>query len=83
MPPMPPAVLAAPPPRTYYREHYSDTADKNPMMERTAGYLAGYRFTDAGGAGVPTPAALHDQTTLLLGGGTRYRPHGRYTVRTQ
>lgn len=29
------------------------------------GYLAGYRFTDAGGAGVPTPAMLRDQTVAL------------------
>jgi hypothetical protein len=34
-------------------------------LERTAGCLAGYRFKDTGGAGVPTPANLRDQTTAL------------------
>jgi hypothetical protein len=50
-------------PRTY-RELYSDDS-YNPAPERIAGYLAGYRFTDLGGGGVPTPAALRDQTIAL------------------
>lgn len=50
-------------PRTY-RELYSDAAN-NPPPARTAGYLAGYRFTDAQGGGVPTPATLKDQTVVL------------------
>jgi hypothetical protein len=62
----PPVGLAAPPtvpPRTY-RELYVD-ATNNPTPERTAGYLAGYRFAEPGGGGVPTPAALRDQTIAL------------------
>ena len=55
--------MAPPTPRSY-RELYSDMAN-NPPLERTAGYLAGYRFTDVNGAGVPTPANLRDQTTTL------------------
>jgi hypothetical protein len=47
-----------------YRELYSDAAN-NPRLDRTAEYLFGYRFTDAGGAGVPTPAALRFQTIAL------------------
>lgn len=46
-----------------YREPYSNAA-YNPPPERTAGYLFGYRFTDPAG-GVPTPAALRDQTVAL------------------
>ena len=65
VPPAAPAAAAIPPvaPRTY-RELYSDAA-KNPPLDRTAGYLAGYRFTDEGGPGVPTPASLRDQTVTL------------------
>lgn len=61
-PPVAPAADFAPTPapRTY-RELYSDAAN-NPPLARTAGFLAGYRFT---GAGVPTPAALRDQTIAL------------------
>lgn len=55
--------LAAPAPRTY-RELYSD-ASNGPALDRLGGYLAGYRFTDGGGAGVPTPVALRDQTVTL------------------
>ena len=62
------AVPAAPPiialPPRSYRELYSD-ASNNPRLDRTAEYLLGYRFTDAGGGGVPTPAALLDQTIAL------------------
>ena len=59
--PRPPA--AAPAPRTY-RELYSDVSN-GPAVDRIGGYLAGYRFTDGGGAGVPTPVALRDQTVTL------------------
>lgn len=59
-----PVVDVAPARPRSYRELYSD-ATNNPPPERTAGYLAGYRFTDAGGLGVPTPANLRDQTTAL------------------
>ena len=56
----PPAV-ATPEPRTYC-ELYS-TAANNPGLERTAGFLASYRFTEEeAGEGVPTPAMLRDQT---------------------
>ena len=58
----------APPPPTVaprsYRELYSNAAN-SPTVERTAGYLAGYRFVDAAGGGVPTPATLRDQTIAL------------------
>ena len=65
VPEAPGKVLPAPPPPRSYREIYSDAAS-NPTLARTAGYLSGYRFSDvAGGAGVPTPAALRDQTTTL------------------
>lgn len=57
-PPVPPV------PATTYRELYSDAAN-SPTMERTAGYLAGYRFVDGGGGAVPTPAGLRDQTVSL------------------
>jgi hypothetical protein len=43
---------------------YSDAAN-NPPSDRTARYLSGYRFTDPGGDGVPTPAGLRDQTITL------------------
>lgn len=56
----PVAVQAA---RTY-REYYLERGNV-PVAERVAGYLAGYRFNDVGGAGVPTPAALIDQTVTL------------------
>jgi hypothetical protein len=64
-PPAAPAGAAIPPatPRSY-RELYSDAAN-NPPVDRTAGYLAGYRFNDEGGVGVPTPASLRDQTVTL------------------
>jgi hypothetical protein len=48
--PEPVEAVAAAPPRTY-RELYGDAAN-NPAPERTAAYLAGYCFTDVGGAGV-------------------------------
>ena len=57
------AALPTPPPRTY-RELYASAAN-NPTPERTARYLAGYRFTDPGAGGVPTPAVLRDQTISL------------------
>ena len=65
MPPAAPAAVAIPrtAPRTY-RELYSDAAN-NPPADRTARYLAGYRFTDEGGLGVPTPVSLRDQTVTL------------------
>ena len=61
----PPApAFVAPAPRTSYRELYSDAAS-NPAPDRTAGYLAGYCFTDAEGGAIPTPANLRDQTIAL------------------
>lgn len=60
---VPDVVIPRTEPRTY-RELYSD-ASYNPAPERVAGYLVGYRFTDPGGVGVPTPAALRDQTIVL------------------
>ena len=64
VPAAPGEVLPAPPPRSY-REIYSDAAN-NPTLARTVGYLSGYRFSEvAGGAGVPNPATLRDQTTAL------------------
>lgn len=46
-----------------YQEHYRERGHL-PPPDRVAGYLGGYRFTDVGG-GVPTPAALRDQTVTL------------------
>ena len=65
-PPEVPQVAALPPtqPARTYRELYAD-ASNNPAPDRTAGYLAGYRFTDPAGGLVPTPAALRDQTVTL------------------
>lgn len=54
---------AGPAARTY-REYYLERGHV-PPPERVAGYLAGYRFTEAGGVGVPTPAVLRDQTVTL------------------
>ena len=51
-------------PATTYREYYSDTGN-SPNPDRIQGYLNGYRFTDNGGGGVPTPAALRDLTVTL------------------
>lgn len=61
-PPLPVDVPLEEEPCTY-RELYSNAAN-NPPPDRTAGYLFGYRFTDPAG-GVPTPAALRDQTVAL------------------
>ena len=47
-----------------YREYYL-TLGNAPPLERVAGFLAGYRFTDGGGGAVPTPATLRDQTVAL------------------
>ena len=47
-----------------YREYYWGKG-LVPPLERVAQYLFGYRFTDVGGGGVPTPATLRDQTTTL------------------
>lgn len=60
---LPPVPLQPPAPSTY-RELYSDAAN-SPTFERTAAYLAGYRFVDAGQGAVPAPAALRDQTVAL------------------
>ena len=91
IPPIPaePAVAApvvTTPPRTY-RKLYSD-ASNNPAPDRTARFMAGYRFTDPGGAagGVPTPAILRDQTVTLSDRqpmaflALRTGPDGRYEV---
>lgn len=48
-------------PRTY-RELYADAAN-NPTFDRTAAYLAGYRF--AGEGVIPTPIQLRDQTVSM------------------
>lgn len=47
-----------------YREYYSE-ASNSPAPERVRGYLNGYRFTDPNGGGIPTPAALRDQTVTM------------------
>lgn len=61
----PPMAEMVPSKPRSYRELYSD-ATNNPLPERTAGFLSGYRFTEAaGGAGVPTPAYLRDQMVTL------------------
>lgn len=59
-----PEAVVAPTVTRTYRELYSE-ASNNPTRERTAGFLSGYRFTDIGGNGVPTPATLRDQTVTL------------------
>ena len=60
----PPVVaLARAPPRSY-RELYGNDA-YNTAPGHTAAYLAGYRFTDADGEVIPTPATLRDQTIAL------------------
>ena len=46
-----------------YRELMSD-ASNSPSPDRVANYLQGYRFDGAPG-GIPTPAALRDQTAIL------------------
>lgn len=56
--PLPDRVSA---PRTY-RELYAEAAN-NPPRDRTAGYLAGYRFSGEGV--IPTPTQLRDQTVTL------------------
>ena len=58
-PGIPPVTVAAA--RTY-RESFFERGNV-PTPDRVAGYLAGYRFTDA--SGVPTPAILRDQTVTL------------------
>ncbi|KAI2502315.1 hypothetical protein MHU86_12119 [Fragilaria crotonensis] len=58
------AIPAPPPAPTSYRELYSD-ATNSPPLDRTAAYLASYRFTDAGLGAVPTPAVLRDQAVAL------------------
>ncbi|KAI2501865.1 hypothetical protein MHU86_12630 [Fragilaria crotonensis] len=47
-----------------YQEYYLERGNV-PPPERVAAYLAGYRFTDVGGAGVPAPIALRDLTVTL------------------
>lgn len=59
--PPPPAGAIREAPRTY-RELYADAAN-NPAPDRTAGYLAGYRF--AGEGVIPVPIQLRDQTVAM------------------
>lgn len=60
----PPPAPVPPVAPTNYRELYSD-ATNSPPFDRTAGYLASYRFAEGGLGGVPTPAALRDQTVAI------------------
>ena len=66
----PPGVgLNAPPapasePALNYREYYW-ARGLAPPLDRIANYLGGYRFTDPGGGGIPTPSTLRDQTVAL------------------
>ena len=61
---VPVPVVPVAPPKTY-RELYANAAN-NHSLHRTAGYLGGYRFTDALGGAVPTHIALvRDQTIAL------------------
>jgi hypothetical protein len=70
VPPQPaqagPVPLPIPPTQspTTYREVYADAAN-SPAPDRTARFMAGYRFADPGAGGVPTPAALRDQTVAI------------------
>jgi hypothetical protein len=85
-PGIPPVAVAAS--RTY-REYYLERGNV-PTPDRVAGYLAGYSFTDAGGAGVPTPANLRDLTVtlsdrqsmarvrLVFGAGSRWEERSDY-----
>lgn len=63
--PAAPAVRAgaAPARPSTYRELLADEAN-GPAPGRLADYLSGYRF-DGGGAAIPTPATLRDQTVTL------------------
>jgi hypothetical protein len=66
LPAVPPAAIPAPialTAPTTYRQLFAD-ATRDAVFDRPGEYLAGYRFTDAGGA-VPVPATLRDQTSLL------------------
>ena len=47
-----------------YREYYW-ARGLAPPLDRMANFLGGYRFTDPGGGGIPTTAALRDQTVSL------------------
>ena len=51
-------------PAVTYREYNSD-ARNGPAPDRVRHFLGGYHFNDIGGGGVPTPAALRDQTVTL------------------
>ena len=66
LPPLvvPPMPVPPPAPATTYRKLYSNAAN-SPALERTAGYVAGYRFIDGGVGAVPTPAGLRDQAVSL------------------
>lgn len=55
-----PAVMAP----TTYRELMTD-ATRDAVAANPGAYLAGYRFVDPGGAAIPVPATLRDQTVLL------------------
>ncbi|KAI2510215.1 hypothetical protein MHU86_4247 [Fragilaria crotonensis] len=59
-----PGIPVAPVLPSTYRELYTDAAN-NPSRDRTAGFMAGYRFMDPTGGAIPTPAALRDQTVAL------------------
>ena len=58
-PPLQGAAMVAP---HTYRELYANAAN-NPTFDRTAAYLAGYRF--AGEGVIPTPIQLRDQTASM------------------
>ena len=64
VPPGPPAPVHPPIATRTYRDYYGDRGH-SPAPDCIVGFLAGYRFTDIGGAGVPTPAHLRDQTVTL------------------
>ena len=49
---------------TTCRELVMTDATRDAVAANPGAYLAGYRFVDAGGADVPVPASLRDQTVL-------------------
>ena len=50
---------------TTYQELMTDVTRWDAVTANPGAYLAGYRFVNAGGANIPLPVTLRDQTVLL------------------